>query len=67
MKWILNILGLLLFLMGFVWILQGLGLYPVGFMAHQVKWAYYGMIAIVVALGFFILANWRKKRLPPNP
>ena len=30
MKWVLNILGVLLFLAGTVWILQGTGVFPVG-------------------------------------
>jgi hypothetical protein len=43
MKWVLNILGVPLFLMGIVWILQGTGLYPMGFMAHQIKYTYAGI------------------------
>jgi hypothetical protein len=66
MKWVLNILGVLLFLMGTVWILQGTGVYPVGFMAHQIKYTYAGIVIDLVAIGFFILANRRRKNLPPS-
>ena len=65
MKWVLNILGVLLFLMGTVWILQGTGLYPVGFMAHQMKYTYAGIVIDLVAIGLFFLANRRRKNLPP--
>jgi hypothetical protein len=66
MKWVLSILGVLLLLMGTVWILQGVGLYPVGFMAHQIKYAYYGILVDVIAVVVIILANRRRKKLPPS-
>jgi vacuolar-type H+-ATPase subunit I/STV1 len=66
MKWVLYILGLLLFLMGTVWILQGTGLYPVGFMAHQIKYTYAGIVLDFVAVGLFVLASRRQKNLPPS-
>ena len=40
MKWIPIVFGVLLFLMGTVWILQGTGVYPVGFMANDMKYTY---------------------------
>ena len=66
MKWDLNILAVLLFLMGTVWILQGIGLYPVGFMVHQMKYAYYGIVVDIISVGLFVLANWPRKNLPPR-
>ncbi len=66
MKWVLNILGVFLLLMGIVWILQGTGLYPVGFMAHQIKYTYAGIVVDIIALGLFVLANRRRKNLPPS-
>jgi hypothetical protein len=60
----LNIIGALLLLMGSVWILQGVGLYPVGFMAHQMKYAYYGIVLDVIAVGLIVFANRRRKNLP---
>jgi hypothetical protein len=66
MKWVLNILGVLLALMGTVWILQGTGIYPVGFMAHQIKYTYWGIVIDLLAVVLFILANRRRKKLPPS-
>ena len=66
MKWFLNILGVLLLLMGTVWILQGTGLYAVGMMAHQMKYAYAGIVVDIVAVGLFVIANRRRKNLPPS-
>ena len=65
MKWILYVLGALLFLMGTIWILQGTGLYPVGFMAHQMKYTYAGLVLDLVAIGFILLASLRR-RIPVN-
>jgi hypothetical protein len=52
--------------MGTVWILQGLGIYPVGFMAHQIKYAYAGILVDIAAIVLFVLANRRRKSLPPK-
>jgi hypothetical protein len=64
MKWVLFVLGLLLLLMGTVWILQGLGIYPVGFMAHQMKYAYAGIVLDVVGLGLVVLGALRRRKAP---
>jgi len=66
MKWVLYIIGVLLFLMGSVWILQGLGLYPVGGMANQIKWAYIGAVVDLVGIGLIVLARRRRNNLPPS-
>jgi uncharacterized integral membrane protein len=66
MKWVLIILGLLLFLMGTTFILQGIGVYPVGLMAYQVKWAYIGTVLGLVGIGLIVLAARRRKNLPPQ-
>jgi hypothetical protein len=66
MRWVLYIVGVLLFLMGSVWILQGIGLYPVGGMAFQVKWAYIGAVVDLVGIGLIVLASRRRKNLPPS-
>lgn len=66
MKWILNIIAVLLFLAGVVWILQGVGIYPVGMMAYQMKYAYYGIVLALIGVGLFIIANRRRKKLPPS-
>jgi ribose 1,5-bisphosphokinase PhnN len=66
MKWALNILGVLLLLMGTVWILQGTGVYAVGLMANQMKYAYAGIVVDIIAVGLFVIANRRRKNLPPS-
>jgi hypothetical protein len=66
MKWVLFIIGVLLFLMGTVWILQGLGLYHVGGMAYQIKWTYAGIVVDLVGIGLIVLARRRRNNLPPS-
>ena len=62
----LYIIGVLLFLMGSICILQGVGLYPVGGMAYQVQWAYIGIVMDLVGIGLIVLASRRRKNLPPS-
>ena len=66
MKWAFIIIGVLLFLMGTTFILQGIGVYPVGLMAYQVKWAYIGTVIDLVGIGLIILAARGRKNLPPQ-
>ena len=66
MKWVLNILGVLLILTGTIWILQGTGIFPVGGMAFQSQWTYIGIVVDLVAIALFIVANRRRKNLPPS-
>ena len=47
MRLVLNVVGAVLALLGIVWILQGINVLPGSFMTGQVKWAYYGAIALV--------------------
>jgi hypothetical protein len=61
MRIALNIVGVLLVLIGVVWILQGYNILPGSFMSGQMKWAYNGMIA--AAVGTLLVANvFLKKR-----
>ncbi len=66
MRWVLNILAILLIIAGTVWILQGTGVYPVGFMANDMRYTYAGIVVDVVGIGLLILANRRgnKTRQP---
>ena len=66
MKWVLYIVGVLLFLMGSGWILQGTGIMAVGMMANQMKWTYIGIVVDLVAIGLIVLASRRRKNLPPS-
>ena len=48
MKIASTIFGLLLVLIGIVWILQGLNVLPGSFMTGQIQWAAYGAIALAI-------------------
>ncbi len=60
MKLVLTIVGVILILLGGVWILQGINILPVGFMAGQMQYALLG--AILVIAGFGALAFSRRRR-----
>ena len=47
MRLVLNVVGAVVALLGVVWILQGINVLPGSFMTGQIKWAYYGAIALV--------------------
>ena len=53
MKVLLNIVGVVLAIVGVVWILQGINILPGSFMTGQIQWAIYG--AIAVAAGCLLL------------
>lgn len=61
MKLFLNIIGVLVGLLGIWWILQGTGIVPVGFMARQMQWALFGLIALIAGFGLLVFANRRPK------
>lgn len=48
MKIASTIFGVLLALLGIVWILQGLNVLPGSFMTGQIRWAVYGATALVI-------------------
>jgi hypothetical protein len=60
MKIILTIVGVLLVLMGGVWILQGINVLPGSFMTGQIRWAIYGGIAAIVGIVLIVLVNKKK-------
>ena len=60
MRIVLNILGVVCFLMGCVWILQGINILPGSFMTGQTKWAVSGGLLLAVGIGLLIWANRRR-------
>ena len=61
MRVISSLLGLLLFAMGTVWILQGLNLaFRVGFMVGDKRWVAYGAILSLVGIAQVIWSNTRQ-------
>jgi len=65
MRWGLFILGVLLFLMGTLWILQGTGVFPVGFMANDMKYTYTGILVDLIGIVLIVLGARKKKPNPP--
>jgi hypothetical protein len=61
MKLALTIIGVILLLMGIVWILQGFNILPVGFMAGQMQWALYGTIVAIAGIGLLVFSRRRRK------
>jgi hypothetical protein len=59
MRIILSILGILLALTGAVWFLQGINVLPGSFMTGQIRWAIYGILAIITGGGLLLFANRR--------
>ena len=58
------ILAIVFTLAGVVWFLQGINFLPGSFMTGQVRWAYYGVMAVIVGVAFYITA---KNKQPPPP
>lgn len=59
MKLVLTVLGVLAFILGCVWFLQGIGVLPGSFMSGQIQWAIYGAVLAVVGIGVVI---WARRR-----
>ena len=57
MRVTLNVVGGLLFLIGVIWILQGINVLPGSFMTGQMKWAAYGALAVIAGLGALFAAH----------
>ncbi len=66
MRWLLSIVGIVLVLLGLLWILQGLNVVPVGFMAGHLQYAVLGAIAAIGGVVLVLFANRRSKNAPPT-
>ncbi|MFA4912502.1 MAG: hypothetical protein EOO27_06895 [Comamonadaceae bacterium] len=60
MKWILNIAGVVLLVIGAIWFLQGLGILPGSFMTGQRQWCVFGAMAMAAGVGNL----WAARRQP---
>ncbi len=65
MRVILTIIGVLLIILGAIWILQGVNILPGSFMTGDIHWAIYGAIAVIV--GIVLIAAGNKRRAKPAP
>lgn len=57
MKTALSIVGILLFLAGLVWFLQGVNILPGSYMTGDPQWAVNGGIAMVAGAGMYFFAR----------
>jgi len=57
MRVTLNVVGILLIVIGGIWILQGVNVLPGSFMTGQIQWAVYGALAVVAGLGALYAAR----------
>ena len=64
MKWLLDIVGVVLALFGIVWILQGTDILTTGFMAGHIQYAILGVIVAIVGVGLVVLVNRRHGGTP---
>lgn len=62
MKLLLNIVGVVIFLAGLVFFLQGINILPGSFMTGDPQWAINGGIMMAIAVGLLLFANLRKWR-----
>ena len=63
MRITLSIVGLLLVLVGGIWVLQGINVLPGSFMTGQIRWAVYGGIAIAAGIVLLLRANRKRTAL----
>ena len=64
MKNLYYILAVVFTLAGVVWFLQGINFLPGSFMTGQVRWSYYGVMAVIVGVAMYLYA---KNIQPPPP
>jgi hypothetical protein len=60
MKNAVNAVWLLVILVGAVWFLQGINILPGSFMTGDIRWAFYGGVAM--SLGVFLLVSTNRRR-----
>ncbi len=59
MKWILTIIGVLLVLVGIVWILQGFNVLLGSFMSGQILYAVLGFVVAAIGIAAIVFGNRR--------
>ncbi len=64
MRWLLSIAGLVVALLGILWILQGINIVRVGFMAGHLQYAVLGLVAVIVGLALVLFVNRRSRTAP---
>ena len=64
MRWIANIIGLMLTLIGLFWIFQGPNVIPVGVMAGQRQGIITGLVVGIAGIGLLVYENRRASQAP---
>jgi hypothetical protein len=64
MKWIANIVGVILTLLGILWILQGTNILRAGVMAGQSQWAVIGLVVGIGGIALLVYVNRRPGSTP---
>ncbi len=62
MKMARNIFGGLLVLFGAIWFLQGINILPGSFMTGDIRWAFYGGVAIGAGALLLLTTNRRPRK-----
>ena len=62
MRIVLNIVGVILVLLGSIWVLQGINVLPGSFMSGQMRWAVRGGILIIAGIVGLAWANRKRQR-----
>ena len=57
LHWVMLGIGIVLDLLGTIWLLQGINILPGSFMTGQTKWAIFGGLLAIAGIGILISAN----------
>ena len=60
LHWVMLAIGLVLDLLGVIWLLQGINLLPGSFMTGQPFWAGAGIVMMIAGMALVVLAMRRK-------
>ena len=61
MRWALVVVGILLILIGSVWILQGAGVISGSFMTGSSRWLVIGAVCVLIGIPFAVQGSRRRR------
>jgi hypothetical protein len=64
MRWIMVVIGVVLFLLGGLWLLQGMGVLAGSLMTGQTFWAIVGLVLLIVGAVLCVVGLRRKPTTP---
>jgi hypothetical protein len=62
MKNAVNAVWVLVILIGAIWFLQGINILPGSFMTGDIRWAYYGGVAMSLGVVLLVTTNRRRRK-----